>query len=99
MSEQFNPEQMPHEDIIEGSEEMRLHMAQELGLPQDASWDDVINAEDEHIRSSSAKVLGLPEDASFKQINGAENGESDRVSSTLLLGLNRDASYAEIVAK
>jgi len=42
MSEQFNPEQMPHEDIIEGSEEMRLHMAQELGLPQDASWDDVI---------------------------------------------------------
>ena len=44
-------------------------------------------------------MLGLPEDASFKQINEAENGESDRVSSTLLLGLNRDASYAEIVAK
>ena len=99
MPESFKHEQMPHEDIIQGSEEMRLHMAQELGLHQDASWDDVRDAKDEHTRSSSAKVLGLPEDASWEQILAAENGEGERVSSALLLGLGRDASYSEITTE
>ena len=95
-----NPGQnIPHEDEIDQSEEMRLYMARKHGLDESASWDTISATDDEDIRKKSASVLGLDDNASWDQIHAAEEGQGDRVSSALLLGLDRDATYADIVAE
>jgi hypothetical protein len=64
---------MPDQDEIDQSEEMRILMAENLGLPQDASWDDVEEAEDVYITREMAKDLKLPLDTLIVDIGNVSH--------------------------
>lgn len=60
------------------NEERRKKSVEEMELPEDATWDQIVEASKEKNRKEIAEKMGLPEDATWEKIDEARKGEGLR---------------------
>ena len=83
---------------IEGREEMRKHEARELGLSEDASFDEIAEKKDAVSFAKIAVALGLPEDTSYEEVIEGEKKTGDiHFGYRVMLGLGKDSTDEDII--
>lgn len=97
----YPPEHTTNESKAEADNELRKERAANVGIPEDANWDEIYAAQTEEVRKTRAVTLGLSEDATWDKIGDMERSnrfEQLRKDVAIRFGLDEGAAWEQIEA-